>query len=269
MPWYDRYFTEEWEKRFHKETRNQFSGHPQLVDDAFQNAWGKLFEKLKDFPRRDTSDALVFSTFRNLLKDERREHFGRCRPKSWVIQLGPLWNRTAKQLCQTGLPAAAIAEKVCCHPAETDTDVPCQEQVKKIVPVLESKPYCSTFKTSEEWTEEHHQSSHSTADQQLSENELRLLINLILQRDSADTNIDQASEHILMQWQSLSANLQQSLEDDDRLLLTLIYIEGYAVAQAARALNIKTHTLRYQLKQTLNKIRLTLEKHEIDMQLLN
>ena len=269
MSWYDRYFTEEWEKRFYKETRSQFAGHPHLINDAFQNAWGKLFEKLKDYPRKDTSDALVFSTFRNLLKDERREHFGRCRPKSWVNQLGPLWNRTAKQLCQTGLPAHAIAEKVCCHPAEPETDAPCLEQVKDIIPVLESKPYCSTFKSSEEWTEEHQQGDHSTADEQLSSNELRLLINLILQRDNSETNIDSASEHILVQWQSLSANLRLSLDDDERLLLTLIYIEGYAVAKAARALNIKAYTVRYQLKQTLQKIRQTLEKHEIDMQLLN
>lgn len=270
MAWYERYFTKEWEKRFQKETRKQFSHQPHLIDEAFQNAWGKLFEKLQATPRRDCSDPWVFISFRNLLIDEHRSHFGRCRPKSWVIKLGSLWVNTAKELCQTNSSATAIAETVCCHQSTGDSKKTSQDEIiNTIIPALKAKSYCSTFKINEELSEEHQPSDNSTAEQIISGNELRFLLNIILQSETTEIETDEVSEHIYEQWKSLSATLQSILNDDDRILLTMIHVDEYSIAKAARMLNKKVHTLRYQLKQTMEQIRQTLEKHDIDLHLLD
>jgi len=270
MPWFDRYFTPVWEKRFRNESRKLFFNHPELIDDAFQNAWIQLLENLQSSSRHDVTDPYVLTSFKHLLIDDYRQQFGRCRPYEWVNRLGVFWKRVAKLLCQDHLPASIIAEQVCCKSADNTNDSPCLEKVDDIVIALKSQAYCSTEKVQEEqWPEDFEQGDKHSPEQELPDNEIRLLLKIILQDKSAEIDPDSLSEHIVNQWQGLSSSLNTQLNDDERLLLTLVYIEGYPVTRAAKQLNKKPHTLRYQLRQTLDKILQILTQHDISMALLD
>ncbi len=270
MAWYDHYFTEEWEKRFRVQARNLFSKHPDLIGDAFQSAWLKLFENLKKSRRHDISDAYVMTSFKNLLRDEYRHHFGRCRPKSWVKKLGFFWERVAVVLCQENLPAQDIAKKVSADFAQQEDKQAQIAQIEEVLCQLKAKPYCSTIGSREQQAEEDKEYSdeRDMPNNNLSQNELRLLVQIILGGTGEAIEQTALSEHIIQQWQPLSQALSDALSDDDRLVLTLTYSEGYSLPKVAKSLHKTLAQIRYQLKQALSTILSILEQHELNLDLL-
>jgi len=271
MAWYDQYFTPAWERRFRYQSRKVYANYLNLEEDAFQNSWLALFENLQKSKQSEMSDAYVLTAFKNLLRDEYRQHFGRCRPRTWVKKLGVFWERIAVMLCQENLPAQAIAQKISADPLPANSDTSHSEQVAFIVSQLKSKAYCSTLGRLEEQFPENMEygDDRDSPDNNLPENELAFLLQIILNEDAAELNQSALSEHIIQQWQLLSKSLDKAITNDDRLLLILIFAEGYSVASASRALNKPTHKIRYQLSQALSSIQSVLKQHDIDLSVLN
>lgn len=264
MPWYNKYFTQEWQAFFYKLSAKKFHKHPQLIEDACQNAWVKLHEKLAENNRIIQSDPYVVSIFNSLLSDEYRSHFGRCRPREWVKRLGPFWVKIAEILCLDGSPPEVIAKQVCCQPPGNDQN--CLEQVQEIVAQLQTQDYCSQMGAKEMPLSEHYEEveTGSGPRENLSQNELSLLVNAILNVDTDPEILKSTSNQIIARWQDLSTALDSVLSDDDRLILISFHIEGHKLSRVARDLNIKEHKLRYQHKKIIAAIKSCLKQHEID-----
>jgi len=269
MSWYNQYFTPEWEKRFRYQAKKTFSNHPEMIDDAKQSAWLKLFENLKESKKKDITDAYVMAAFKNLLVDEYRHHFGRCRPFAWVKKLGFFWERIAVILCQENIPAYAIAEKVTVESTHKET-ASHEEQVDFIVRQLKSKEYCSTLGCCEEQAPEdaEYSDAQNTPENELPKNELSFLLQLILGNEAEHPIAENLSIHITEQWRSLQQALDTVLTDDARLMLILMYTEGYTLDKTAQALQKSRSQIRYQLKQVLQSIQDVLKQHDIDLSLL-
>jgi len=269
MAWYDCYFTPKWKQRFLFESKKLFSNHPEMIDDAFQSAWIDLFEDLQSSEQKDLSDPYILTNFKHKLIDIYRKQFGRCRPYEWVNRLGAFWQRIAKTLCQENLPTTVLAEQVCCQKPKTE-ETACLDEVNTIVQALKSRPYCSTEKVQEEqWPEEYEYGAQHSPEQYLPDSEIKFLLNIILQNETASVDVENISEHIFNHWELLSSEIQASFNDDQRLMLSLLYVEGYSVTKTAQCLDKKAHTVRYQLRQTLSNLRKILDDHQINLDLLN
>lgn len=271
MAWYDQYFTPQWKTRFHIQTSKVFEKHPQLVDDAFQNAWKSLYLQLTKESQEEVEAPYVFTIFKHLLLDDYREHFGRCRPFQWVKRLGIVWERIAKLLCHdTQASASIIAEQLGSQAIAEHPEILTPNHIESIVIQLKAKEYCSNIGAREQSFAEIYDSEDSryNLENNLQDNELKLLLDIILGSDEADMGLHALSEHIIKQWQALGAALDDVLSDDDRLVLVLIYVEGYKVTDVARSLNQSAHKIRYQLKRVLAKIHDTLQKHAVDLSLV-
>ncbi len=62
--------------------------------------------------------------------------------------------------------------------------------------------------------------------------------------------------------------LRSEIDDDQRLMLRLVFHEGHAVAQAARMLGLKRHQVKRPLERALLNIRSVLEANGLTLQSL-
>ncbi|MEE9397940.1 MAG: sigma-70 family RNA polymerase sigma factor [Methylococcales bacterium] len=270
MAWFDRYFTSEWEKRFKQQSYKLFFNNPTLANEAFQDAWGKLFETLQnseiDHLPESNLDPYVFTIFKNLLHDVHRKQFGRCRPYEWVKRLGRLWEDIAILLCHENLPVAIMIEQLCNNP-QYSTDGDCEEHVNIAIRQLRLKPFCKLVGVDETGLDNSNVGDETpTPHQQLEREDLVSLVETLLSLNNTATVESSMVNTIADKWQQISK--QVALNDDERLILTRVYLEEDSIKQVAQELGLKYHTARRLMKGAQERLRSVFKQYDIDIETL-
>jgi len=265
MDWRHAIYAEEWNVRLLRIAEKRFRD-PGLAEEACTAAQAHLDQQLAAYGRdQPPSAALLITIFNRALEDFARSRFGRVRPPVWIKRLGGIWERVFNLLCLERQPTEAIVVQLCGDAA----DAPCPRQVRDAVRQIRGKlPRCgeklTELRGGPDGRDPLHNLSgeepytHADPEALMERRELNMLFQVLgnLLHDTTEVGEREASElseRLARRWAELRAALK--LEDDERLVLGLLYQEGKTVAQAARDLGEKEHTVMRRRNRVLRRIR--------------
>lgn len=96
--------------------------------------------------------------------------------------------------------------------------------------------------------------------------EVAILLQALLRDDAEQERLDQLSDSVVEQWQSITR--QVAIDDEQRLILKLVFQEGNNVAKAARLLDKPVHNVRRPMQRALQHIREVFEANAINLEIL-
>ncbi len=265
VEWRHVIYAEEWHTRLLRIAEKRFRD-PGLAEEACTAGQAHLSEQLAAYGRdQEPSAALVITIFNRAVEDFARARFGRVRPPVWIKRLGGIWERVFNLLCLERQPTEAIVLQLC----GDVVDAPCARQVRDAVRQIKGKlPRCGEKLTELRGGPDGRDPlqnlsgeepySHADPETLMEHRELNMLFQVLgnLLHDTkkvGEREATELSDRVARRWGELRAALK--LEDDERLVLRLLYQEGKTVAQAARDLGEKEHTVMRRRNRVLKRIR--------------
>lgn len=273
----ERFFTEAWLNHCRRQAERFFVRAPEEAEEACANARLRLWEKFGDGDCEGLSDAYVRTAYANLLRDAYRRRFGRPRPPQWVTKLGPLWQRIFELFCLQRLPADSIAETLAGHadPSGDDEDLSQRrarlaDLTNRALQRLREERACPETPPpplsldADRGDGEDGPGGLEVADPEdvesgMNQAQTDRLIAALVGWSGGRPEADRAglSRGIRAAWDDLAREV--ALDDDERLLLRLVYQEERPVTEAARLLDRPPHQVRRPLQRALQRIRTALE----------
>jgi hypothetical protein len=229
---------------------------------AFERISSQDWHLLESYTGRAQPGTYLTAVFCRLLEDYSRARFGRPRPPSWLNRMGEMWKRIYQMLCLERMEPASIADRL------TGQDARLHAEVHRTIAVIRARiPDCGQSRgeiAMEDPTETLESEPGDTADpeSQLSQHELAELLGALrsLLGHVATLAVREADSRAAMAASLLAprlAKLRDSLhlDDEERLVLKLIYQDGRTVAAAARALRIPEHQVRRMRDRAVSRLR--------------
>ncbi len=247
-------YTEQWSAEFKNIVRKRIPHSSALVDDTMQDVRQELaisLAKLSTVP--DSINAYLRTAFRHTLEDYLRKKEGYPRPPEWIKRLGAAYERIYKLLCLENRPVNDI------HATLSSLFQYSRKFIEQVVAEVRAGVVnCGTWRDT------------VSVDSALNEVEEKGCQNSSVQPpDTILENLDSESvigillgKHSIPSQQLRSKNFGEILQhlqkceidDDARLLLRMIYTDGYSVSQAARILQLPDALARKQVKSTLKTL---------------
>jgi RNA polymerase sigma factor (sigma-70 family) len=235
----------------------------QAVNDAINIISANDFARMKKSGTISNPRAYMTTVVTNLIRDASISKYGKCRPPEWVKRLGSTWTQIHKSLCCYQQDIS----QVCSALVSKDMSEPtilmiCKEiKVKHLKCGSElSKPSLKSLQYEPENDIDFEQKVSSVSlESDLDHQDFSLLLDALSQVLFGDP-IKQSGP-ILASVQQLKKHI--NLEPQQVLVLKLVYQENMSISQAAELLNIKRHTVDYQMKNTMKQLKDAFEKCEI------
>lgn len=239
-------------ERLRRRTQRRFGATPDAqaaynyaLDAISDNDWLRL---RNGFRGRGSAKGFLAVTFANLLEEYAVKKYGRRRPPAWVKRLGGNWVRAFEMLCLRRLLPETIVD------ALAGGEHARRDAARRMVQQVGSRIRDCGKYTGEEL----HADTAALMDQ-------------AHQANTPDDTMDAAAwRHLQGAVQAVfcgtvedtaTAELAPATADDaavltasQRLLLKLIYEDGYSVARAARALRWPTHRAHREHKSCLRRL---------------
>lgn len=257
MIWWHIIYTKDLERWFHHlaSRRLGFSKEDPapVVDEVRQ----ELALKLQTLPNAPESPrSFVTAAFRNTMEDYLRARDGYPRPPAWIKRLGGAYERVFRLLCLEGRAVEEIQTMLASlyqHSREfIDTIV---REVRSKVPNCGESRHHVTLDDAQAEIDIQSRHDSKTPEAQVGNSEIEAALRAILgQAQGLDGNPGLSADWL----QKLQHAIQ--LDDDARLLLRLVYTEGYTVSDAARELKLKDADARAKLTKTLRHLRQAFER---------
>lgn len=254
-----------------RERADKRFGETALSEEAYTFAFGKLIDpdwqdsRAQQFKqkRNCSPQGFLFKSYRNLLEDYSRAKFGRPRPPAWLNRMGPLWVKIYKLLCLERLTSDAILFRL-----QTEIEKAVETIVEEAVIVIRSKvtncgaktgeiPHDFSQSESSDWPGTN---KTATIEEKISSQTLQGIMSALC------AVLSQAVGGGMQQCEISSAVLKEAaafsldLTPDEKLLLRMVYQDGHSVAEAARRLDEKEHTVRRRIKKAVVSLRGQLEQ---------
>ena len=247
-------YTEQWSAEFKNIVRKRIPHSSALVDDTMQDVRQELamsLAKLSTIP--DSINAYLRTAFRHTLEDYLRKKEGYPRPPEWIKRLGAAYERIYKLLCLENRSVNDI------HATLSSLFQYSRKFIDQVVTevragVVNCGGWRATVPVDTVLNEVEEKSSQNSS---------------VLPPDSILENMDSESviaallgNHSIPAEQLHSKNfidiLQHlkacEIDDDARLLLRMIYTDGYSISQAARILRLPDALARKRVKSTLKTL---------------
>jgi hypothetical protein len=264
-------------------------GDNSLAEEACAFSLGKLLDpgwqarRLSLYGGKASPPGFIFSAFRMLLEDFSRQRFGRPRPPAWLKRLGPFWEKLFTLLCLERLDSGGIHSRL-----QSGNDQELQERIEEAAWVIRSRvTNCGeqigeTLHDFQEYDMGSGASEHGGGASEFEEKSARETAAGIFSSLAAvfayeqGGDCDQGLERI----ESASARslagkaaeralrFQLRLADEDKLLLRMVYQDGYKISEAARILGTQEHTLRRRLKRSMDDLRSQLEEQGLGLEVV-
>jgi hypothetical protein len=242
---------------------------------AFEKISDDDWRLLESYTGKSQPGTCLTSVFCRLLEDYSRARFGRPRPPIWLNRLGELWMRVYKMLCLERMEAASIADRLTVRGTRQETEV------RRTIAVIRARiPDCGQSRgeiAMENPTEtlESEQAEDTNPESELSLHELSELMralsgfpgpNAIEVASDADPRAATAAPSLARRLANLRGALD--LDDEERLILKLLYQDGRTVAAAADALRMPEHQVRRKRERAVSRLRETILAAGIGPELL-
>ena len=229
-------YSDNWTREFMQIARKRLPYSSEAAEEAMQEARQELAIKLDKLsvPPNDLNSYLR-SAFRNTLEDYIRSKHGYPRPPSWIKQLGAAYERIYKLLC---LETRAVED---IHSIMSNVYQYTRDFVEQVIREVragvvncgswrEVVPLDIAINEVEQFSSGN--DIYSRPDQILEEMDSRSVVEMILNQTGSDLGGSETMRGVLQ-------NLAKcKLNDDERLLLRLMFTEGYKLSKAARELNL-------------------------------
>lgn len=227
---------------------------PNTAEEAMTHVIKKLGEndwkRARGYKGESSFKTYIGKVTARLLEDFSREKFGRIRPPTWM-NTNPLWKQVWKMLCLERMSADDVTDSL------TDNDPFLIEEA--ITLILSKIPDCGAYQGEQTDLEEDEEISsslrpalhHFTPDE-ISE-ALEFVRILETLGDYLFNHITPAAGDRLTE-SILQFCLQIKLTSQERMLLRLVYQEGYSVSEAGRMLKLNSNQAHSRHKNLLKRI---------------
>lgn len=239
-------------------------GRDTLTEEAMTDALDALsrddWAALQGYDGRAAPQTFLHVAFGNALEDFRRRRYGRRRPPVWVQRLGSLWECVFQWQCLEGLAAETIVERLC--PAAAADALLTPDYVRDIARQLRGRiPDCGAHTGEIDLDPAdpvllEQPGTGAGPEAMLAEHELGTLLQALaglLGAAISEPDTGALARHMHERRGALRAALR--LDDEERLLLRLVFQDGLSTAAAARRLAQPEHTVRRRLRALLARLR--------------
>ena len=219
------------------------------------------------------AETYVLTLTTHLLEEFSRKRFGRVRPPEWLKREGELWIRTWKMICMERQATASVIDQL------TNSAIRSTEFVQGMITTIKARlPWCGQSAREIPANEDTHvdnpadrspsdsrQTLETALDHDQMEDALLLVHQLLLSDDCpSEQNEDTHNMHYTAeQWQQLREHL--SLDEEERLLLKMVYQQGLKLKVVAGALNMPDYQPGRLLKAIHQRIRDSLQAAKIEV----
>ena len=208
--------------------------------------------KLNAYQHRNNAspNTYIYTVFKHALIDEYRKRFGRCDPPPWLKALGAHWSKIYRQLCCQKLTRHHLRQIY--HLSVPD------DELSSIFTVIEQKdPRCSMRGARVLTVSMHAEDdddlgidiADSTDDQKEREAEYENVIDALYLWLGAERRGEKSSSNRLF-----AALSECDFDDEEIVLLRLIYQQNFGLPDAADFLQMKHHTARRRVRAAIEKI---------------
>ena len=265
--------TPEWMAKYHAIACRRF-GNEGLAEEAVTSAIESLsandWSALSKYNQRSSPDTYLITVFNNALEDFSRRRFGRVRPPVWLKRLGGVWVKIFQMLClEREDPESIVARLTGSLRSTLDA-----EQIHCSISQIRGRiPDCGAYRMEETTNEEGLLDTYSTNGSEFSATPdaslegkdqatiLSVLADLLGKVDVM--TVDEQFKDRLLHVEIKAAIISAKLNDDDRLVLKLVFQEGYGVAEVARLQKIPDHHVRRRLQKVLKRMKKALNDRKL------
>lgn len=242
-------------KRF-GDTADAEAAYNYALDAVSAEDWSRL---RKGYRGRGRPDGFLAITFANLMEEYAVKKYGRRRPPKWVRDLGGMWPRIFEMLCLRRLLPETIVDAV------SDGVAVVAAEARRAIAMVRAKiPNCGQY--TGEINVESEAAEDSAPPGELAAGEFRLLCEVLgdvfpSQAPPVPDSLDAVSAAGESRLNALRDALD--VDDEDRLILKLVYMDGQSIAKTARTLKLREHTVRRKHRRLLDTLRAELDRHGV------
>jgi hypothetical protein len=227
---------------------------------ALETIMAKGFDALgQGYAGRGSPEGFVVVRFVNLMHDYATAKYGRPRPPAWLVRLGTHWKRVFELHCLRRMLPETVVDML-----HASADL-ARENVRSMIREVRARvPGCGQAGSGESLAADpaalDTQGAAPVADActPLDAEEMTQLVGALHGVLGEQPNSDSVPGTLHPEWlPQLRGSLR--VDDDERLLLRLIYQQGYSISKAARALQLKDHNARRLHARLLERLRAALQ----------
>ena len=232
------------------------------------------WSKCRQFQGKSKPTTFLYTLCNNAIEEFARKRFGRPRPPRWLSDMGELWVRLWRSLCLERQLLPSVLDRL------TQNNLRERSEVAQAAKVIKARlPNCGevimdslgvddidSVSDAVQDQSTGHSDNKDTLDQPRYQDLLRM-VRATIDPDvccssfNNDTDCDNAASHTCMT--TLREKLR--LNDQERLLLRLIYAEGLSKTAASRALGLQDHQAGRIVNNALERIAAVISESELDL----
>ena len=247
-------YNDNWTVEFKNIVRKRLPYSVSISEDTMLEVRQELAINLATLDSAPQSiNAYLRTAFRNTLEDYLRKKHGYPRPPEWIKHLGASYERIYKLLCLENRAVNDI------HATMSSLYQHSRDFIEKIIAEVRAGVVnCGSWREtvsiddalSEIETSEHSNHVAQSPDAILQEMNSSAVFKIILgeQTTIQDSFCSEKLGEIFKIFR------EHPLQDDERLLLRMIYTDGHSVSKAARLMGLADKKARNQLQLTLKKL---------------
>lgn len=242
--------------------RKRFGDTPD-AESAFNYALDTLsdtgFDTLgKHYAGRGSPEGYVIVRVVNLMHDYATAKYGRARPPAWLARLGSTWKQAFDMLClRRQMPGTIVDALYAAAGIDATTAQRMLREIKARIPrcgqfgagemaMTDASPSGQVLDQTADAADEAPLETHETQS-------LLGALHGVFDSAAAIQGDDPVSAPLADALRKLGSTID--LPDDDRLLLRLVYQQGFTLAKAARALGLRDHDIRRRHTRLMQRLR--------------
>ena len=210
------------------------------------------WKMLDRYSGKSSQTGYLIVVFTSRFEDFARVRFGRKRPPSWIVKLGPTWGRIFQMLCLERLHLEQIKDRL----ANIDADSTLVTHAARIiygkVADCGARGMLQSVFDEDDPKYANNTYEHTVIGDNTKKNNLHLLHQLMNDLIDGVNNNDSSI--------ATEFNHKVKLTDLERMMLRLVFLENFSIPKAANRLRIAEHTFRRQMKSLLQRINIALEE---------
>lgn len=255
---------------------------PGLAEEAASYVLEKLsqddWSACRQYSGRAKPETYLLTLTNHILEEFARKRFGRPRPPEWLKREGEFWVRVWRMVCLERQAVPAVIDQLSAAGRSST------EFVQRVITTIKARlPWCGTsareitedcFYAKDDDLELFDNSLEEALTNQQLEDALLLVYQLLLS-ESGPSKSDKAlavqtSIHDA-RWEACWTALREqlSLSPEERLLLKMVYQEGFKLKVVAASLNMPPYQPGRLLNNLLLRIRQTMEEAGIELENLD
>ncbi|TNC81021.1 MAG: hypothetical protein C9356_10490 [Oleiphilus sp.] len=236
------------------------------------------WEKCKSFQGKSQIKTFLYTLSNNALEEFSRKRFGRPRPPTWLQELGDMWIKLWRSLCLERQPLPTLVDRY------TQRDFREPQAVEQAARVIKARiPTCGQSNRDTELADDidrlsdaqQAEQAHCDSEQPEFENpfyaELLMMVKAVCNEDVANHDFHQEAANqmdtrVSAQQQNLeSLRTALQLNDQEKIMLRMIFVEGLSKSATSKALGLPAHQAGRMVNEALDRISHAIQKCGIEI----